>query len=402
MSRDLFGRIESCKQCQLFGRQVFRTKLCPITVLRPMQLLAMDYLSLPARSGYGSVLVIMDYFSRYIWAFKYKGKGDGKKTVAALERVFETFGFPEAILSNNGSHFTAELVREYLKEKGVDQRVTPTYSPNVNGLVERGNGLLTEALEKACIDPEDKSGKVPNWPEKMDSIVARLNDRVVSSTGYRPSSLIFGFERVNPRSPAPVDEVLQEAFEAMLDRRLEATIAQAEAEGRAEDALAKLLKNQGVMKEKVDAKHQQQLKGTPPVVREELHRGDLVWVHLSQQNMSLNHKMKQEWDGPFRVVARGSDVAPDLSVDDPHASSVTFWLDDPRTGAAKGGRIHANRLKRYIRSADENVERVPLPSIADYLALQGAKRPETVLAVVVLRRTERFEHHHQPTHLKDG
>lgn len=48
--------------------------------------------------------------------------------------------------------------------------------------------------------------------------------------------------------------------------------------------------------------------------------------------MQLNQKLQQEWKGPFRIVARASDVRPDLSVDDPHATNVTFWLDNPKTG----------------------------------------------------------------------
>ncbi|GAA5830072.1 hypothetical protein JCM3770_002071 [Rhodotorula araucariae] len=83
--------------------------------------------------------------------------------------------------------------------------------------------------------------------------------------------------------------------------------------------------------------------------------------------MQLNHKLQQEWRGPFRIVARASDVRPDLSLEDPHASNVTFWLDNPRTGQPLASRVHANRLKLYVpREDDDDVEQHPLPSLEEF------------------------------------
>ncbi|GAA5845934.1 hypothetical protein JCM11251_007341 [Rhodosporidiobolus azoricus] len=74
------------------------------------------------------------------------------------------------------------------------------------------------------------------------------------------------------------------------------------------------------------------------------------------------------WSGPYRIVARGSDVDPDLSIDKPHASTVTYWLDNPKTGNAVGGRVHANRLKKYIRAEDEDWLEQPRPSLKEFFA----------------------------------
>ncbi|GAA5917755.1 hypothetical protein JCM8208_006849 [Rhodotorula glutinis] len=202
--------LSRCLQCQQFGRQVFRTKLQPISVLAPMQVLSMDYFSLPrvGTRGYKSVLVIVDYFSRFTWAYKFK-EDTGRTTVSAPTDLFDRFGCPSVLLSDNGSH---------------------------------------------------------------------------------------------------------------------------------------------------------------------LNCGDLVWLHASQLTMQLNHKLQQEWTGPYRIVARGSDVRPDLSVDDPHATNVTFWLDDPRSGRQLATRVHANRLKRYLdpQQAEAAHQYLPLPSLEQYFAAWDA------------------------------
>ncbi|GAA5857406.1 hypothetical protein JCM9279_001790 [Rhodotorula babjevae] len=204
-------------RCQQFGRQVFRTKLQPISVLAPMQLLSMDYFSLPriGARGYKSVLVIVDYFSRFTWAYKFK-EDTGRTTVSALTDLFDRFGCPSVLLSDNGSHLNCKEVNTFCEERGVERRTTPTYLPNTNGLVERTNSLLLSALERACA-PANADGPTQKWPDKLHSVVDQLNNRVVSTTGSRPSDLIFGYEHFPKLHQLPADNLLAEAFDTILD-----------------------------------------------------------------------------------------------------------------------------------------------------------------------------------------
>ncbi|GAA5845930.1 hypothetical protein JCM11251_007340 [Rhodosporidiobolus azoricus] len=283
MSPDVLTRIKACSQCQHFGRQVFRSKLHPISVLKPMQMLSMDYLSLPEHSkgGFKSVLVVIDYFSRYIWAFKFKGAGTGLKTTNALEKLFTTFGRPEVLMSDNGSHFVNQTVEDFLKENGVEQQVTPAYSPHTNGLVERANALIISALEKETANQPLRPKEKPNWAPLLEAVVSRLNDRVVSSTGQRPASLMFGYERRMPKDSKAADEALAEALEKLSDSKIEALVTLAEAEGRRDAALETLVKKQEQQRKKVDEKHKAALRAVRSLQTDELAPGDLVMVHAS-------------------------------------------------------------------------------------------------------------------------
>lgn len=201
------------------------------------------------------------------------------------------------------------------------------------------------------------------------SVVDRLNDRVVGTTGHRPAGLIFAYRRWKPSTSLASDEVLQEALAASADRRVEALVHIAEAEGRAESAFETLLRNQGIRKERADAKNALARRGVPTAVLEDLKRGDFVLLHASWLTMQLNHKLQQEWVGPYRIVARSSDANPDLSLEDPHAANVTYWLDDPVSGKPLGSRVHANRLKKAaIPDADELSRHHPLPSMESFFA----------------------------------
>jgi transposase InsO family protein len=143
-------RIASCARCQQFGHQVFRSKLQPVTVLRPMQLLSMDYFSLKATKGYKTVLVIVDYFSRFTWAYKFKTAGTARTTVDALQDLTRNFGDPENLISDNGSHLANAAVAQFCEERGIRRSTTPVYSPHTNGLIERTNATILKALETAC------------------------------------------------------------------------------------------------------------------------------------------------------------------------------------------------------------------------------------------------------------
>lgn len=369
MTSSISRAIATCTQCQKFGRQVFRTKLQPISILAPMQLLSMDYLSLPRTARFKSDLVIVDYFSRYTWVYKFDGDGTGAKTVKSLRDLFNRFGRPQVLLSDNGRHFNCEEVRSFCSEEGVTFRTTPTYSPNTNGLVERTNGLLLRALERECASPSLVEPQGRAWPSVLQSVVDRLNDRIVSTTGKRPSELIFAYRRSAPKEATPDDELLHEALSACMDRRLETVVQLAEAESRADNAWQELLRNQGIRKERADAKHAAGLRGSPAATKEELKRGDIVMLHASWLSMQLNHKLQPEWIGPYRIVARSSDANPDRSMADPHASNVTFWLDDPVTGKPVSSRVHANRLKKAVFSEENKFEpKYPLPSLEQFFS----------------------------------
>jgi len=67
---------------------------------------------------------------------------DAQTTVAALVRLFAEHGVPLVLKSDNGSHFTADLVRDLLLRHGVTLLLSPPYTPRYNGACEAGLGAL--------------------------------------------------------------------------------------------------------------------------------------------------------------------------------------------------------------------------------------------------------------------
>ncbi|CAC5387126.1 unnamed protein product [Mytilus coruscus] len=66
----------------------------------------------------------------------------------------DTVGIPKTILTDQGSNFTSELLKQlhnFLKVRGI---TTSPYHPEANGKIERFNGTLKSMLKKLCVEKE--------------------------------------------------------------------------------------------------------------------------------------------------------------------------------------------------------------------------------------------------------
>ena len=87
----------------------------------------------------------VDDYSGYITVIPITRKSDVRNNFicyhAWLERKFDCS--IKRLHSDNGGEFVA--LAGYLKEKGIEQTMTPSYSPNLNGVAERANRTIVES-----------------------------------------------------------------------------------------------------------------------------------------------------------------------------------------------------------------------------------------------------------------
>ena len=72
-------------------------------------------------------------------------------TISALRTIFATFGLPEILVSDNGSVFTSEEFRVFIKRNGIRHLTSAPYHPATNGLAERAVQIFKRALKKKQI-----------------------------------------------------------------------------------------------------------------------------------------------------------------------------------------------------------------------------------------------------------
>ena len=123
-----------------------------IQAVRPLEHLCMDikYIHIPGVRRNALLLTVMDAYSRkvltHILRFNIR-KGD---VVMLLSVMLQTYKIENLTLRNdNGAQFIAGVVRQFLKEKGVNQEFTHVATPEENAYIEAlHSNLQREVVER--------------------------------------------------------------------------------------------------------------------------------------------------------------------------------------------------------------------------------------------------------------
>ena len=100
--------------------------------------------------------MVCDYATRFQEAIALKSI-TAETITEELIKLFAQVGIPEEILTDQGTNFTAELLKELYRLLHVKAIRTSPYYPQTDGLVERFNGTLKNMLKK-FITEEAKIG----------------------------------------------------------------------------------------------------------------------------------------------------------------------------------------------------------------------------------------------------
>jgi transposase InsO family protein len=128
------------------------------------------------------MLTVIDEHTRECLAIKVDRKLNSTDVVETLADLFLERGTPDYIRSDNGSEFTAKLVREWLDRLGPDTLFIEPGSPWENGYNESFNVKFRDELLNGEIFYTLKEAKIiiEQWRRHYNTI------RPHSSLGYRP------------------------------------------------------------------------------------------------------------------------------------------------------------------------------------------------------------------------
>ena len=139
-----------------FGHRVNK----PIVSKYPQQLWCTDLISMEMykknNKGYLYILNVMDVFSRKLWLERLKRK-DGISMVSAFQRIIDRAGVKcKYLISDNGGEYIGEEFATFCRENDIKQRLTRTYSPQANGLIERSNRDIRKIIRAYMTDNENR------------------------------------------------------------------------------------------------------------------------------------------------------------------------------------------------------------------------------------------------------
>lgn len=308
--QDVESRVKNCDTCQRI--KTFPTK--PVGQLHPTQIpsspweiVSMDLITgLPESAGYDSLLVVVDRFSKMVVIVACNSTLDSLGLARLLrDHVWSRFGIPRVIISDRGPQFASNFTKDLAKLLGVQLAISTAYHPQSDGQSERMNQEIEKYL-RAYVGYHQN-----DWTEWIASCQFAMNNTVKSSTGFTPFELNYG-RHPNPGS-APqaihTDVPAVEDFVKGLHKSHES----------AKKALEKAAES---MKKFADKK-----RGPNP----DFKIGDLVM--LSSANLSVDQpsrKLSSKWEGPFKIVAKVSNLNYKLELPDSWRIHDTFHVDKLR------------------------------------------------------------------------
>jgi hypothetical protein len=174
--------VKACSVCQANSEKV---QLEPLKTSKlpdgPWLELAADFHGpLPSDE---KLLVIVDEFSRFP-IVKILNSTTAEVVIPVVDEIFNLFGRPNGLKTDNGPPFQSYKWKEYLRSVGVKhKRITPLW-PRANGICERFMRNINRVLRNCSI-----SGK--NWKDELQIFLRNYRATPHSSTKVAPEQLIF-------------------------------------------------------------------------------------------------------------------------------------------------------------------------------------------------------------------
>ncbi|MEO0454924.1 MAG: RNase H-like domain-containing protein, partial [Verrucomicrobiota bacterium] len=161
INQDIKSFVDECQSCQGRTKNARSDwKAWPATY-EPMQRIHADYAGPFLRKYY--LLVVIDTYSRWPEVFITES-ANASFTQRALRALFAREGVPQAIVTDNGTHFTERELSEWLQSLGVVHLFSAPRHPKSNGQAENLVKTIKYALSAEKIESlEDLERSIQNF-----------------------------------------------------------------------------------------------------------------------------------------------------------------------------------------------------------------------------------------------
>ena len=181
--------VKQCDTCQRRKGPATRNALLasPPEVSRPLEKVSADLITLPLTSKRNKyVLVLVDNLSRYVELIALRNRTAETVARAIVDKFITVYGPPLYLQTDGGGEFDNDLLHDVCTALNTDFRLTIAYNPQSNGVVERTNRVVKEALTALCASTPSQ------WDEVLPQVRFALNTSVHRSVVDQPIYLFQG------------------------------------------------------------------------------------------------------------------------------------------------------------------------------------------------------------------
>jgi len=331
MFADIQHWVLSCSHCQMKSpRQRQTAPVLPIAVEGPFHRVAVDCLGpFPVtHSGNRYIVVFSDYLTRFPEAFAVHSIDAATIADLLVNEIMARHGDPRTLLSDRGSNFLSNLVKEVCHLMGTKKVFTTSYHPQCDGLVERFNGTLAQSLSMYV------SSDKKDWDKYLNPVLFAYRVSPSDVTGESPFYMLYGRE---PRLPIDVS--------LLPPREISPSIAEHRARVVEHIEIAHRIAKENIQRAQQRTKDNHDKHAVPLKYK----LGDCVWVYTPKNHKGLSKKLAHNFHGPYRIVQFLSLVHCILRATDNRRISTT---------------VHISRMKPYVDPASRPI-REPLEDVDD-------------------------------------
>ncbi|KAJ9544420.1 hypothetical protein OSB04_024127 [Centaurea solstitialis] len=294
LREDAIRYVRHCDACQRHSGMTHRPSEPLHSVLIPWPLMrwGMDIVGkLPPAPGQKVyLLVLTDYFSKWIEAGAFSQVRDKEVISFIQNNIIHRFGVPSEIICDNGSQFISDKTRTFCEKRGIKLVTSTPRYPQSNGLAESSNKVIINSIRKRL------KGAKGKWVEELPSVLWANRTTPRASTGQTPYSLVYGCEAV-----LPIEAQIPVARNRTFDQNaINLSYDLDDLEELRENALRKMAAQKGLVERHFNKKVKAKI----------FQVGDYVLRHVFQNTQEPNAgKLSIKWEGPYiisKVIGNGA------------------------------------------------------------------------------------------------
>ncbi|CAF1480286.1 unnamed protein product [Rotaria sp. Silwood1] len=192
MIADIRNHINSCLPCAQnnYRRQKLPGKLKPIPPPEGIwKLLSMDFhgpITPTSKKGNRYIISLTDVLSKFVIT---KAVRDCSATTAVkflINDVILKYGAPTCILTDNGTHFTSQIMNKLFDNLGVTHLYSTVYHPQTNGQIERFNATMDGKIAALCNERRTDRDEV------LQFVTFNYNTSIHATTKQTPFEMMHG------------------------------------------------------------------------------------------------------------------------------------------------------------------------------------------------------------------
>ena len=310
MYTDVKKWISTCDRCNTRNDPLLPNHIIePILSSKPFELVVIDhYGPLPKTNRNNTLILLMvDHFTGWVEAVPVPDKSAITTADALYHNLICRFGVPQKLLSDNGTSFTSQIVKELAKYTKMDQSFSTPYHPQTNGIVERFNRTLSTMLSKFCKNRQE------TWDQLLPPLIFAYNSSINATTSISPFVAIYG------RDPRLLFDDDQNDQIELCDY--------------VNDLKSNLIEIRGIINSNTTKKNDQMVK----YHKNKRHKtmkfniGDKIYIKFPEPPKDVNRKFYSQWRGPYSITKiNGKNIT----------ARSEFNIDEEIT-------VHINRVKLF-------------------------------------------------------